>query len=89
MPAGLRPQLKVKAMRSYLKFSLILIAELSWGQPGASQNHITTVAEILKNLEKFDGAQAELHGKILIGYETSAFEDASSCKGIKVMTCAI
>jgi hypothetical protein len=49
----------------------------------------TTVTNILKDHNKFNGAKVELHGRITLTQEIGAFEDETKCGGLGLQVCAL
>ena len=79
----------MKVIGSWLLLALILPGFQLSGEQAAPKYRRTTIESILKAGKRIDGARVELRGKIMAGAETNAFGDASSCKHLKVRTCAV
>jgi hypothetical protein len=48
-----------------------------------------TVEEILEKPKKFNGVKVELHGRITLSNEVSAFRDESTCSKLRINNCAL
>src|ERR1700759_5277473 len=77
-----------KAMSTIFRIGFLMFLILMQ-LAGAEKFRATEVATILKNRAKMDGKAVELHGRLVLGPETSIFTDGSICQGADVSGCSV
>jgi hypothetical protein len=72
------------------RLALLLCCEaVLVGQVKQPEYASKTIEAVLAKRSQMDGVRVKMQGEIVLGYETSAFRDSSSCKGLPFRVCAI